>query len=135
MNVVLSELHWHIEWARSAGRSFEREAAVVKHGRSYIGVKRLKNFRQRARKQCFVNAGRLALDGRGTYVEGFAMSPTSQSHIHHAWITLDGENALDVTWPDASKCSYLEFHSPKNYWPAFVYLANIGDCLIPSTLI
>src|SRR5262245_18836640 len=114
MSEVLSELLRHIEWARSAGRPFEREAFVVEHGRSYIG-KRVNNFRQRARKKCFVNAGRLALERRGTYVEGFAMSPRSHAPVHHAWITLDGVHAIDVTWPNAPECSYFGIPFSKEF--------------------
>jgi hypothetical protein len=41
---------------------------------------------------------RLAIEGRGTYVEGFAMSAPGQSAIHHAWITTDNVHAMDLTW-------------------------------------
>ena len=45
-----------------------------------------------------MNAGDLALQHRGTYVEGFALYPDGRGPVHHAWLTLDGIHAVDVTW-------------------------------------
>lgn len=36
-----------------------------------------------------------------------------RSPIHHAWISLDGQNAVDQTWPDAEQCSYFGIAFPK----------------------
>ena len=44
-----------------------------------------------------MNAGALAFQARGTYVEGFALDPNA-ARIHHAWVTLDGIHAIEVTW-------------------------------------
>jgi hypothetical protein len=83
-----------------------RERFVLDHGRSYSGAERPRGYRhQRARKQCFMNAASLALDGRGTYVEGFAIR--TGTPVLHAWITLDGATAIDPTWPDATACHYF----------------------------
>ncbi len=49
------------------------EPYVIEHGRPFTGVRRPKGYRQRAAKQCFRNAAMLAVDGRGTYVEGYAV--------------------------------------------------------------
>jgi hypothetical protein len=84
------------------------EEAVLHYGRPFIGISRPKGYRQRGVKKCFVNAANLALYRGGTYVEGFALSPNDRDFpIHHAWITLDGVHAIDVTWRcQASDCHY-----------------------------
>jgi hypothetical protein len=84
------------------------DQAVLTHGREFKGVVRPKGYRLRALKQCFVNAGDLALRERGTYVEGFAICPGVGIPVHHAWLTLDGTDAIEVTWRDrASECHYF----------------------------
>jgi hypothetical protein len=51
--------------------------------------------RRRAAKACFSNAYTLTMEKGGTYCEGI---PVGKSFgFHHAWITLDGEHAIDVT--------------------------------------
>jgi hypothetical protein len=83
------------------------EEAVLEHGRPFIGIERPKGYRRRAAKQCFVNAGDLAYRGRGVYVEGFAMLDNNFP-FHHAWITRDGVQAIDVTLTDPGPgVSYL----------------------------
>jgi hypothetical protein len=85
--------------------SLDAEKAVIKHGQPFIGIERPKGFRQRAKQACFRNAMNLALDGRGTYVEGFAI--VRDYPVHHAWTTLDGVHAIDTTWPNAPVCQYF----------------------------
>ena len=42
------------------------------------------------------------------YVEGFAIDPNTAPPVHHAWLTLDGANAVDVTWRSlATECYYF----------------------------
>jgi hypothetical protein len=81
--------------------------AVLKHGYPFIGIKRPKEYRPRAIKKCFVNAGDIACRERGIYVEGFAITPIGGTSFHHAWITLDGIHAIDVTLKNAPECSYF----------------------------
>jgi hypothetical protein len=71
--------------------------AVIDHGRPYVGIGRPKCYRKRADKACFFNAADLAMQDRGTYVEGYA-SFGGGFPIYHAWITLDGVHAIDPTW-------------------------------------
>jgi hypothetical protein len=86
----------------------ERETLVVEYGRPFVGIARPKGYRQWARKQCFRNAGALADRRQGTYCEGFVLTPPHYSMcIHHAWITLDGKSAIDVTFPNATECRYF----------------------------
>ena len=80
--------------------------AVLKAGQSFTGIARPKGYRQMRLKQCFWNAGRLALEHRGIYVEGFVLTPGSWS-IPHAWLTLDGIHAIDVTLKDAPAYHYF----------------------------
>ena len=89
------------------------ERAVVALGRPYIGLERPKGFRKGRNKECFINADRLANEGKGTYVEGFAISPDWDKLIHHAWVTTDGSNAIEVTWKhQANACHYFGIPFP-----------------------
>jgi hypothetical protein len=89
-----------------------RLRAVIDHGGEYIGIERPKGFRgKRAEKRCFANAGKLAIDGRGGYVEGFAMAP-GLFPMPHAWISIDGVHAIDPTWPNAPECFYFGIAFP-----------------------
>jgi hypothetical protein len=107
---VLSELEREIEAWRHPS-STVAHLAVVRYGRPYVGVERPRGYRQRARKQCFRNAGLLAFDDRGTYVEGFVL-PIGGTKIHHAWVSLDGVHAIDPTLPNASACRYFGIPFP-----------------------
>jgi hypothetical protein len=81
------------------GLASPQEKAVIKYGRAFTAIERPKGYRQRALKACFMNAGDLALVDRGTYVEGFAFaSGVDGMPVHHAWLTVDGVNTVDVTW-------------------------------------
>jgi hypothetical protein len=87
--------------------SIEREKLVLEYGRPFVGIGRPKGYRRQWMvKQCFRNAGILADTGRGTYCEGFALIE-HRFLVHHAWITLDGKTAIDVTLPDAPKYRYF----------------------------
>jgi len=83
------------------------EKAVLKYGRSFVGIERPKGYRPRAPKNCYQNAGDLACTGRGQYVEGFAISGNTGACCQHAWITIDGVHAIDVTWRNAVQCHYF----------------------------
>jgi hypothetical protein len=95
--------------------------AVVMHGHPYVAAPRPKGFRRQwARRQCFRNAGSLALRNLGTYVEGFAARP-DQPPFHHAWITVDGQTAIDPTIPDAEVVgSYFGIAFPVTVVAAFI---------------
>jgi hypothetical protein len=100
-------------WA-SLDKASPEEKAVLAHGQPFVGIARPKGYRLRAIKQCFVNAGDLALRGLGTYVEGFAIDPKTGALVHHAWLSLDGTNAVDVTWrTPANECPLFRYSLPK----------------------
>jgi hypothetical protein len=80
-------------------RKHERAIAkLAKQGRFFTPVNRPKGFRLMAVRACYCNANWLAVTGRGQYVEGYAMHDDGLCPIHHAWVTTDGVNAIDVTW-------------------------------------
>jgi hypothetical protein len=69
--------------------------------REFVPIKRPAGYRQRKAKACFDNCSELALDDRGKYCEGFAVSAESDAFaVHHAWITLDGIHAIDPTFKE-----------------------------------
>jgi hypothetical protein len=104
---VKRELLSHVSDALRRNGNVRVEEVILKHGRPFIGIKRPKGYRQRAIKNCFANAGELALAGRGIYVEGYANVP-GQPPVHHAWVTSDGVHAIDTTFSDpAPNCLYF----------------------------
>jgi hypothetical protein len=55
--------------------------------------------RYRTIGNCHANAQRAVLnDERLTYVEGVALSRSIGTWFGHAWVTLDGVHAIDLTW-------------------------------------
>jgi hypothetical protein len=77
----------HKRWRKREDREF------------FTPVPRPKGFRLGKAKECHANACRIAIDGHGQYVEGYAGSNTGLL-FRHAWITTDGNNAIEVTWRD-----------------------------------
>jgi hypothetical protein len=95
----LAQAHPIGQWLRRVSRwnDWPVYRAALKYGRPYTGTQRPPGLRLRGAKRCYVNAGILALEKHvGTYVEGFAMTATPPP-FQHAWITLDGTDAVDVT--------------------------------------
>jgi hypothetical protein len=97
------------------GTDAEADKLILQYGRPFTGIKRPKGYRDRAQKKCFLNAVNLTTAKRGTYCEGFAAGVGSSFIFHHAWITLDGEHAIDVTLSDAEDHFYfgIAFPSPQ----------------------
>jgi hypothetical protein len=84
------------------------ERAILLQGRPYFGVRRPKGYRRGRSRECFINADKFAFHGKGVYVEGLALSPGFAKLIHHAWITTDGTDAIEVTWRhQADACHYF----------------------------
>lgn len=73
--------------------------ALQERGKKFVGIERPKGFRRQWRERdCFRNSTSVAFkDKRAIYVEGVAWD--LGCGFHHAWITLDGEHAIDPTWP------------------------------------
>ena len=101
----------------------------MKYGRPFAGAPRPKGFRQWARKQCFRNASKLAQRDDGTYVEGFcAADGDGQSMFHHAWITIDGIQAIDPTLPDAERYIYFGVPIPLTAYGR-LFARNLDYCV------
>lgn len=77
---------------------------VLRNGTAYQPTSRLGS--KLPSKACFENAAKLALDGVGTYVEGYAFGPRLPLVIHHAWVEID-DRAMDPTWEDPMSCQYF----------------------------
>jgi hypothetical protein len=112
------------------------EKAVLKYGRPFTGIERSKGYRQRKMKDCFSNSADVAFDGRGFYVEGFALAPTNSAWpVHHGWNTKDGVHAIDVTYKDAPKHQYFGIpfsvkalgRAMGRYWPLIDYAASMDE--------
>jgi hypothetical protein len=98
------------------------ESYVIEHGRPFVAIKRPKGYRPRAKRQCFHNAMMLAIEGRGTYVEGYAASYCGNFITEHAWVTLDNIHAIDVTWPDPEQAAYFGVPIPDKKVVAKLFL-------------
>ena len=86
--------------------SLDLLAALEKSGKEFTPIARPKGYRrQRRQGDCFHNAADIALrDPKATFVEGVAWD--MGCGFHHAWITLDGEHAIDQTWPKLGKAYF-----------------------------
>jgi hypothetical protein len=73
------------------------ERFVLRNGREFTPAKRI--GRKRRAKMCFSNSTDFVIQKRqGTYVEGYALSlKFPLMPIHHAWVTMDGDDAMDLT--------------------------------------
>jgi hypothetical protein len=90
-------------WA-TLGHAAIMERFVLRNGRAY--TPRLRIGRAGRPKQCYANAAKCALRGRGTYVEGFVMRPEIGWPIQHAWVSINGDDAMDPTL-DAFNAEYF----------------------------
>lgn len=84
-------------------------STVIENGSPFQKTERPKNIRKGKAKHCFGNAANAALLDKGIYVEGFAAG-IEQPPFYHAWITLDGVGAVDLTLDD--KATHLYFGIP-----------------------
>ncbi len=83
----------------------ERDASaryVLEHGKPFVPSQRPKGLRKRRNRYCFANAASVVGDYPDLgyrYCEGWAVSASGHSlAIQHAWLTVDGSTAVDVTW-------------------------------------
>ena len=103
LNVTEAELDAHLVYEHP-----QVTTALRKRGREFLWTPRPKGYRyKRAMKACYRNAAAVALkdfmlgqDNGAIYCEGFARTFIVGHWVQHAWITLDGKHAIDVTWPD-----------------------------------
>jgi hypothetical protein len=129
-----SVLNWE-----NLGHTPEVGKAVLAYGRPFVGIARPRGYRLGPPSDCYRNAGALATDDRedyGTYVEGYAMSPRGGSPMQHAWLTLDGTNAVDVTWRhSAEECQYFGIPFSNEVLNRFILRMRVwGELLRPDEL-
>jgi hypothetical protein len=79
------------------------ERFVLRNGKAYTPRKRI--GRKRKAKECFSNATQAVWDRGGTYVEGFVARNDFWLPLLHAWVTIDGSDAMDPTL-DAKNYQY-----------------------------
>lgn len=89
----------HLEMlvAARAGRPC-LEGLVLEHGRLFEWDPRVK-VEMGERQQCYMNAGKLAMDRGHVYVEGYARVGVAPIPVHHAWCLDARGRVLDPTWP------------------------------------
>jgi hypothetical protein len=91
------------QWAR-LGHPAMLDRFILRNGKVYTPTKRIGH--KRTPKECFANATRYVLKNGGTYVEGYVIGNKLPIPIHHAWVTLDGTDAMDITL-DAENYQYM----------------------------
>jgi hypothetical protein len=83
------------------------ERFVLRNGKEMPSMPRIGEKMQD--KECFRNA-QWFLDsgGKGLYTEGYAIRPSLEMLIPHAWVAIDGK-AMDPTWSNAHEegCEYF----------------------------
>jgi len=82
-------------WAQ-VGHHAMLQRFILEQGREFVaGPRSVKKMKM---KECFRNATQVALSSSEfTYVEGYVLSEDIPILIHHAWLTKDGETAMDPT--------------------------------------
>lgn len=104
-NILTAEL---VRRADSEHGDSTIERLVLQYGTHFNGIDRPKGMRLGPAKNCFWNSYNGAGKHDGVlYVEGFAMV-RGYPPIHHAWISLDGIQAIDLTLRD--RASETEFY-------------------------
>jgi len=68
---------------------------ILRNGKPFTPAKRI--GRKRKAKECFCNATEFVVRNGGTYVEGLVMNRKIPWLIHHAWVTMGGDDAMDPT--------------------------------------
>ena len=95
--MLVEMLKQEVEGWETLGTASLLQRFVLRNGKPFAPRHRLGH--KRKARQCFANAANFVLSKRaGTYVEGFALNKEMPfMPIHHAWVTMDGETAMDPT--------------------------------------
>jgi hypothetical protein len=84
------------------------ERFVLRNGKAYTPGKRIGH--KRTPKECYANAANFVLRRStkkpATYVEGFVISNKLPIPILHAWVSMSGDDAMDLTL-DAENYQYF----------------------------
>jgi hypothetical protein len=109
--------------------------ALRGRGREYAAIPRPKGFRrQMEKKECFHNAFTKASKRKeARYVEDLAFTPVPCIWLPHAWLTIDGVNAIDQTWPYVEGIRYFGIELPfKEVAGTAARRGWIGSALAPD---
>jgi hypothetical protein len=89
-------------WAR-LGHPSLLERFVLRNGKPYAPGPR--KGRKGPERQCYMNAAKVVMCDADAvaYVEGFVINPDLPIPIHHAWVSYDGETAMDPTLDSANR--------------------------------
>lgn len=94
MRETLEEMRLGIA-KKPEGYAHSWDSLQLAHGRGWLMDAKTFSGKRMKRKQCYANAAHLALDGHGTYVEGFVSC--HGVHIQHAFIVDASGNVVDPT--------------------------------------
>lgn len=109
----------------------QTQANVFEFGRAYVPKTRPKGMRLGKPKQCFANAMSVSQKLDATYVEGFAVT-RNQPPFHHAWVSIDGAHALEVTLRNnPSEIAFFGIPFPTSVWVAAVREGCVLGVLSP----
>jgi len=87
------------------------EDFLLQHGKQYAPRPKPKAYKYGRRKECFWNAGMLALENSDlTYVEGYAFGYLFP--VAHAWLVDKNDQVIEVTWRTRGKFAV----EPTDYW-------------------
>jgi hypothetical protein len=88
------------------------EDFLLQHGKQYAPRPKPKGYKYGRLKDCFRNAGSLALENPETltYVEGYAFGYLFP--VHHAWVVDKDDQVIEVTWRTRGKFGI----QPTDYW-------------------
>lgn len=84
-------------------------AYVLHYGRSFSPAPRPPGVRKRRSRYCYRNATLFVqeIDERYAYCEGWALSSLDGGMtVQHAWVTLTGDKAVELTWAEPGR-AYL----------------------------
>lgn len=73
---------------------------IVENGHAYRGTPLPAGVKRWPVGSCIPGAQDFEDRGVGRFVSGFVLRPGTRTPIHHAWVTPDGNRALDPTLPD-----------------------------------
>ena len=102
MTNLESSLRRMVDGWESLGHPALLERFVLRNGRAFTPRKRI--GRRRKARHCFQNSTHFISEQDGEYVEGYVDCIIP---IHHAWVTINGTDAMDLTLKDTEDREYF----------------------------
>lgn len=84
---------------------FKWHEYVIRHGQEFYPDRITSPTFPEPFWHCFQNSYRFAREHGCLYVEGVAVAPTGA--YHHAWVSPNGHDVLDLTWPRQDLTKYF----------------------------